>query len=406
MRVGVYVGDVPATFGGAFTFQQDMVLALIECARQSAHEFVILGTLSPHDRAAAVAAGMTVQELPGAARWRSVLRHFSGIVLGNAKLVLRAAGFKSRLDRLAERLDLHMLWFVTPFYERTETPFIYTVWDLQHRIQPWFPEVSSRGRWEFREHNYSQVIPRASVVIISNEAARRDLQLYYQVPDERIKLLPHPTPSFVLGDLAAGVGEQGKSRLAAPYVLYPAQFWPHKNHVGLLRAVAWLRQHRGMQLDIALVGPDRGNLEHVKREAERLGIAQQTHFLGFVERSELLALYRGAAALVYLSFFGPENLPPLEAFALSCPVVAARYAGAQEQLGNAALLVNPTDPQEVAEAIHLVVTDAQLRTRLLEAGLRRARAWTPLHYVRGVLSELDRLAPIRACWGRQQTPIS
>jgi glycosyltransferase involved in cell wall biosynthesis len=404
--VGVYLGDVPATFGGAFTFQQDMLLALIELAPQTHHEFVVIGTLSPRDRAAAAEAGVAVCEIPGAARWKSVLRHFVDIVLGNFLLVARAAGLKSRLDRLVERLDLHALWFVTPFYEHTDTPFIYTVWDLQHRAQPWFPEVSSRGRWEFREKNYMRVIPRASVVIVANQAARRELQRYYAVADECIKLLPHPTPSFVLGSSVERTSPTKVHSLQTPYVLYPAQFWPHKNHVGLLRAIAWLREQRGLELDIALVGSDRGNLEHVKLEAQRLGIARQTKFLGFVERNDLVALYQGAAALVYVSFFGPENLPPLEAFALSCPVVASRYTGAEEQLGEAALLVDPSRPAEIGEAIHRVLTDKDLRRRLTENGLRRAQLWTPLDYVRGVVSELDRLAPIRACWGRQRTPIS
>jgi glycosyltransferase involved in cell wall biosynthesis len=404
--VGVYIGEVPSTFGGAFTFQQDVLLALVKCAPRSAHEFIILGNLSPRDKAAAQQAGIALCELRGAARWRSVLRHFKEIVFGNLLLVLRAMGRKARLDKLAERLDLHMVWFVTPFYEPTDTPFVYTIWDLQHRVQPWFPEVSSGGRWEFREQNYLRVIPRATRVIVSNQAARRELQYLYGVSDERITLLPHPTPSFVLEDSAASTITEGARGEQRPYVLYPAQFWPHKNHVGLLRAVAWLRDYCGIELDVAMVGADRGNLEYVRLEAERLRMSAQTRFLGFVARSELLALYRGATALVYLSFFGPENLPPLEAFALSCPVIASRYAGADEQLGNAALLVDPTQPSEVGEAIRRVISDDQLRSSLVARGLLRAHAWTAVDYVQGVVSEFDRLAPVRACWGRQSTPVA
>jgi len=124
------------------------------------------------------------------------------------------------------------------------------------------------------------------------------------------------------------------------------------------------------------------------------------HFLGFVPHDEFVWLYRHALALVYVTLCGPENMPPLEAFALGCPVVASRVAGAEEQLGNAALLVDPKSPKHVAEAIKAVHDDAELRHLLTQRGRERAPKWRGQDFVRGVFSVLDEFEPIRRCWGR------
>ena len=123
-------------------------------------------------------------------------------------------------------------------------------------------------------------------------------------------------------------------------------------------------------------------------------------FLGFVSQNELVDLYRNALTLTYVSYFGPENLPPLEAFALGCPVIAANVNGAAEQLGDAALFIDPNSPEEIADAIQTMHTDKHLRGELVMRGLTRAQSWTGENFVRGVFSILDDFETIRRSWGR------
>ncbi len=121
-------------------------------------------------------------------------------------------------------------------------------------------------------------------------------------------------------------------------------------------------------------------------------------FLGFVPLEDLVALYRGAFALTYMTFFGPENLPPLEAFALGCPVIASDVPGAREQLGNAALFVDPRDPSEIAAAVKTLSDNESMRRTLVEQGRARAEKWTAKEFVRGVFAALDEFEPVRRCW--------
>jgi glycosyltransferase involved in cell wall biosynthesis len=146
------------------------------------------------------------------------------------------------------------------------------------------------------------------------------------------------------------------------------------------------------------VGSDKGNQAHVERAAKELGLDTCIHFLGFVSREDLVALYQNAFALAYVSWFGPENLPPLEAFALGCPVVASRIPGAEEQLGPAALFVAPENPEDIAAGIVKLHQDGSLRDRLVAAGTVRARQWTAKDYAAGVLRAIDQLEPVIRCW--------
>jgi len=146
------------------------------------------------------------------------------------------------------------------------------------------------------------------------------------------------------------------------------------------------------------VGSDTGNMKYVRQTAENLGLSSQVHFLGFVPREDMIGLYRNALALTYVTFFGPENLPPLEAFALGCPVIASNVPGAQEQLGDAALLVDPKNEGDIAKGIKRLYEDSALRQNLIDRGLKRAAKWNGEDWLKSVFTVLDEFQAIRRCW--------
>ena len=156
-----------------------------------------------------------------------------------------------------------------------------------------------------------------------------------------------------------------------------------------------------MLFPLVFVGSDKGNQEYIKKLVAELQLSTQVHFLGFVPQSDLVSLYQHAFALVFTTFFGPDNLPPLEAFALGCPVIASNVAGAQEQLGDAALLVDPKDEKQIALAIKSLRDRPELRSTLVQRGLERASRWTGQDYIKGVFSILDELERVRRCWNRE-----
>lgn len=168
--------------------------------------------------------------------------------------------------------------------------------------------------------------------------------------------------------------------------------------MNLLIAIKQLSDE-GLRIPLMLTGSDFGNQNFVKAKIHELGLDEQVKLLGFVETPELISLYQNALAMTYLSFFGPENLPPLEAFALGCPVIAAKVDGAEEQIGDAGLLVDPADPEAIADAIRGLYKDKNLRSDLIARGRAIATRWSSDDFVKGVFKILDEFEPIRRNWG-------
>jgi glycosyltransferase involved in cell wall biosynthesis len=390
MKVGLYPGphQIPE-MGGGYTFQDDVLRALEKAAGTGPHTFVVFGSEPGNE-------GRSNGPFPLHSLSRGVWKRAA------SRLAQWSSGEQAAEPEWIERMlvdtGVELMCHLSSEYLSTAIPYIQVVWDVQHRLNPIFPEVAGR-HWTSRERLHELALRKAALLVTGTSAGKAELEFFYQIPPPRITVLPHPTPRFAL-EAPPDDGRNVLQKFALPegYLLYPAQFWPHKNHVTLLQALALLKKEHGLEVALALVGSDRGNERHVKECTAELGLRDQVHFLGFVSRDDIVALYRRAAALVYVSFFGPENLPPLEAFALGCPVIAARVPGSEEQLGEAAILVDPASPEQIAAAVRSLRDHPSRRADLVARGHDRARRFTGEDFASGLISMIDTLAPLRRCW--------
>lgn len=401
MKIGVYLGDFTPTSGGGFTFSEEVLGAL--AALGNRHIFYVFGFQMRIERHQIRNNSLHVVSLDGRFAKRPSCKLLGAVAnaMRKTKFPIRVSFFVYRvwLKRMIEDIGIEFMWFPNPHYIEVDVPYVFTVWDLQHRLQPWFPEVSARREWRKRERKYARALRRASIVVVGTEAGREEVERFYQIPPDRVKLIPHPTPGFALNVSKDSSGEvMKKYKLKDGYLFYPAQFWPHKNHVGLLMAVKILRDKHGVSLPLVLVGSNQGNLKNVLNFVERVGLTEQVHYLGLVPQDDLVGLYRNALALIYPSYFGPENFPPLEAFALGCPVIASNVPGSEEQLGDAALLIDPGNPEAIALAIKRLHEDGALRQELIGRGLVRARSRTGESFVKSNLSAIEEFEGIVSCW--------
>jgi glycosyltransferase involved in cell wall biosynthesis len=395
MKVAVVLYGYTPEVGGGYTFQRTLVDSLERLGPSSGHEFTYF------------VAGGGEMGPPGSVTipWtrRSVLRRrLIEFVRGWQDRVLgvRRVDPQTWFERESQSRGIDVVWFASNYAEDCDQPFIFTIWDIQHLLQPWFPEVSARGEWERRHAYFTRHLLKATRVIVPNEAGRDQLMRFFPIGDERVVVAPHPTPAFALADHSHGEDPgrvMSAHDLSHPYLLYPAQFWAHKNHFTLLRMLAELERTAPGRFSLVCVGSDKGRRGFIEQVAAELGVGERLRVLGFVPTEELVALYRGAHALVYPTFFGPENLPPMEAFGLGCPVIASAIPGATEQLGDAALLVEPLDAAGFADAVHRL-EDPALREQMIERGRRRATDASGDEYVRRVIEALDDLGAVRRTW--------
>jgi glycosyltransferase involved in cell wall biosynthesis len=407
MRIGVFSPSYTPLSGGAHTFEQGILHALLQLAPESRHQFTLFLSNKGRDDVVLSRGGnvevVYLEPQPQNLFYLLAQRRQSSLFLSRLSKIMDFLRMKKVEHPLQTALHNHkvdLFWFVTPYdIFPLNIPYLATVWDIQHRLQPWFPEVSNNGVWEAREAAYSVFLRRALFVLTPNKVAGDELSLFYQIPRDRLRFLPHPTPLVDQLPTTEQVGTAlAKYGLHSHYLLYPAQFWPHKNHINLLLALRVLRDTYGLDFHLVLAGADHGNQKYVEQKTLQMGLGDFVHFLGFVPREDLLALYLGAFALSYVTYFGPENLPPLEAFYLGCPVVVSKFSGALEQLGDAALFVNGSQPEEIAAAVKRLYDDPELRNALITKGRERALHYTNHDYVRDVLGLAAEFESVRRNW--------
>ncbi|GIV97635.1 MAG: glycosyl transferase family 1 [Herpetosiphonaceae bacterium] len=217
----------------------------------------------------------------------------------------------------------------------------------------------------------------SSHIIADSQATRNDLIRYCGTPSGKITVVPlGVSPRFAPRPEEEYLAVARHYGLEPPYLLYVGTIQPRKNLVRLIEAYAQaLRQRR--DLPVLALGGKRGWLtESIERRAEELNIAGRVRFLGYVDDQHLPALLSGALAFLLPSLYEGFGLPALEAMACGTPVLASSTSSLPEVVGDAALLVDPTDPAAIAEAILRLCGDTGLRAELAARGIERARLFS------------------------------
>ena len=273
------------------------------------------------------------------------------------------------------------LW-ICPNHERyvfrAPIPAVGTVHDLMHRYERRFPEVSANGEFEAREFHFSETVRWAKAILVDSDLGKQQLVESYGADPRKVFPLPYIAPSWIYEYDGRNDAEvRYKYSLPGKYFFYPAQFYKHKNHSNLILAVARLRKsHPDVRL--VLVGAtDRNAYAEVRQQVSDLGLEENVLFLGYADDREMAALYHQARALVMPTYFGPTNIPQLEAFALGCPVATSRIYGIPDQVGDAALLFDPSSVDEIFTCLSRLWNDDSLVATLSERGRAHAQRWGP-----------------------------
>ena len=346
-----------------------------------------------------------------------LLDRWSATVLGNAVLRrLRRLGLR-RLGRHLDAflddydIDLAVLNDCGDVALRIgDHPVIVTVWDVDHRDHPEFPEEYADRLFERQERWFRAMLTRAMAVIVNSRSGARRIAKLYQVDPDRIVELPF-LPSLAVRRHAAGTrlataeGVRRKYNLPDRYVFYPAYFSFHKNHLYLLEALVELERRHGVVLNTVFCGGgDPQDQPNVERQVRALGLTERVQFLGEVPDEDVPALYEGAMAMVMPSYFGPTNLPPVEAVTLGCPVICSDFPGSRDQMGDAALYCDLRDASSLAGHLAALIRDPALRERLQKAGRKLAAELAKVDYGARLAPVLDNFAYVRRRWAWPQKP--
>lgn len=286
-------------------------------------------------------------------------------------LFLKKIRLISSFERFLIRRGADLVYFVNP----SGTPFmlqklnyVFTLWDLCHRDFCEFPEVRASFTFDEREVIYRNLLVSSSLVVVESDAGKERASRRYGVDIERLVSMPLSVGPFLENDESISTEKVlSIHKLERGFFFYPAQFWAHKNHFRILQALKML-QEDGFFLNVVFSGADVGNADYLKSVVVNYNISKQVRFLDFVPNQHLKGLYEAASAVVMPTYFGPTNIPPLEAWTIGVPLIYSQHL--EEQAGNAALLIDPDDVNSLAAAMKKVL-QPKVSQFLVENGKQR-----------------------------------
>jgi len=269
-------------------------------------------------------------------------------------------------DTAAGDVDIvHSTGYTSAVLDRSK--LVVAIHDLSFVTHPEFHTEANRA---FCVREVEKAARHAAKIIVPSQNSKRDLQKFYKVEDDRIAVIPYAAdPAFSPADPAEVQRVLRKHAIAGDYLLFVGSVEPRKNLLGLVRAAG------GRQVVVA--GPEGWLNSDVHRYIDEHGLQDRVRFLGYVDRDDLRALYTGARAFVYPSFYEGFGFPVLEAMACGCPLVVSDISPHREFLDEeSALLVPPGNPESLGEALVNVLANRDGAIRRAAHASAIARKWS------------------------------
>ena len=286
-----------------------------------------------------------------------------------AKLA-RITDFSKKID--AQNLELLICPSQDAVPYLITIPCIGTIHDLMHRYQKKFPEVSDNGEYNKREFHYKNICKFSKAILVDSKIGKKHvMESYGNELVNKIFSLEFTYPQYLAETDEAVVDIEVPEK----YIFYPAQFWQHKNHLNLIKAIKYLKD-KNVIISLVLVGSKKNGYENVLELIKNYNVENQIKILGYVDDKTMKFLYKNARALVMPTFFGPTNIPPLEAMFLGCPVLISRLYAMPEQVEDAGLLFDPENPIDIANCIEKIWFNEELYLNLVENGYRQIKKFS------------------------------
>ena len=219
---------------------------------------------------------------------------------------------------------------------------IVSINDLMHKYSK-FKETSSFFRKLYRDYKFNKIAKNSHRILVDSNLGKKHVEeTYGKFDNVRVQYF-----SALKNETTIDKNNYGK------YIIYPAQYWEHKNHKKLLLAIRILKK-KFKNIKLLLIGHKKKNFKKIKILVSQLGLENNVLFLGFVSDQEKANLIANARALVNPSFLGPTNIPQLEAFNYHCPVILSNVFASKEQCSNKVLYFDPFFEESIAKSIEKI----------------------------------------------------
>lgn len=273
------------------------------------------------------------------------------------------------------KFDLMFYPFTRPELNYSpNVPCVSVIYDLQHKF---FPNNFVDTEIAVRNSTYQLISERCSMSVCISDYTRQKVEELINIAPDKLKTIHIQLSQRLIGHDNSENENPVSHLIKDNYFIYPANFWPHKNHSLLLIGFMMARaQGLDRSLKLILTGSDLGKKEYLQRLIDSFGLTDSVVFVGFLADEIFKDVLINAKFMIYPSFFEGFGMPILEAMSSGVPVLCSDETSIPEVAGEAAVFFNPRKPKDIAEAILKIDKDDLLRNSLIVAGKLNARKFS------------------------------
>jgi glycosyltransferase involved in cell wall biosynthesis len=280
-----------------------------------------------------------------------------------------------------------LVFFITPsslLLLCNKVNFIYSIWEFAHKEHPSLPEYNENTVTN-KDNYYNYACKHAFKIILFNEKSKNDFYKYYLVDKSKLE-------TFFFGPLLTNIPVKNNSKIDEliknkKYIFYPAQFWPHKNHIYLLEALKKYNENKEKKIFLILTGHDKGNLTFIKNRINNLGIINEVFIFNYLNDDEICYLYKNCFAVAFPSLVGSQSLPLFEAFFFQKPIIYNQKI-LDPFYKDSTLALNIDDYQNLGINIEKIINNPKLINDITKRGLEIYKASLNENIVQAKLSKI------------------
>jgi len=271
-------------------------------------------------------------------------------------------------EDIEKKVDL--IHFTAPVLEwrKPNIPAVISLHDIQQRH---FPAFFSKQERKHRDIDYMTSAELCDKIIVSFEHVKRDIINFYNIKPSKIDVCGLGHDAEVLVNIENYQEVLNKYNIPDEYLIYPAQTWPHKNHICLSEALKIVHNKFNKKIHLICTGNKTDFFPRIRAEIKEIGLENYIIFTGFIPQKDLNILIAKAKLVVIPTLYEAGSFPLIESMAQGTPVICSDVTSLPEQIGDKRFVFNPYDVYEIAEKINEMIINEKLREENIENGRKR-----------------------------------
>ena len=268
------------------------------------------------------------------------------------------------------------VWFC-PFFHLIPAdcgiPSITTIFDIQ---QDYYPQNFDKKVLRNRIKLTQETVNNTDLILTISEFSKQTIIEKYRIQEDKIKITYLDADSSFNDPIDSSILETIKHKLPEKYILYPANMWPHKNHIKLIKGFAIAKKKQETQLKLVFTGAQERETPQIVKTIEECGLRDEIKYLGYIPQEQMKYVFKCATMLAFPSLFEGFGIPLVEAMASGLPIICSKSSCIPEIVGDSAILFDGEDPEDIANAILMANNDLQLRQKLIQKGIDRRKLFS------------------------------